>query len=262
MNSKKQKNIIILAVVIIAFAISLPHILRNDYYMVVINRILINTIVVLGLNFITGLTGQMNLGTAGIYALGAYSSALFVSYTHLSPWLGLIVAILMGLLIGRALGYPSLRIRGVYLSLTTIGFAEVVRLLLANLADFTGGTTGLKNIPCYSIFGFVFNTQIRMYYLFLVMTAFAFFVAWRIVHSKWGRVFKSLRDNIDAVEMTGVDVADMKIKAFTIAAIYGTIGGAMYAHFMGYINPSTFNVDLSTNYVIMLMVGGLESVVG
>ena len=134
MNSKKQKNIIILAVVIIAFAISLPHILRNDYYMVVINRILINTIVVLGLNFITGLTGQMNLGTAGIYALGAYSSALFVSYTHLSPWLGLIVAILMGLLIGRALGYPSLRIRGVYLSLTTIGFAEVVRLLLANLA--------------------------------------------------------------------------------------------------------------------------------
>ena len=262
MNSKKQKNIIILAVVIIAFAISLPHILRNDYYMVVINRILINTIVVLGLNFITGLTGQMNLGTAGIYALGAYSSALFVSYTHLSPWLGLIVAILMGLLIGRALGYPSLRIRGVYLSLTTIGFAEVVRLLLANLAAVTGGTTGLKNIPCYSIFGFVFNTQIRMYYLFLVMTAFAFFVAWRIVHSKWGRVFKSLRDNIDAVEMTGVDVADMKIKAFTIAAIYGTIGGAMYAHFMGYINPSTFNVDLSTNYVIMLMVGGLESVVG
>lgn len=262
MNRKSKEILSILAVVIVAFAISLPHILRNDYYMVVINRILINTIVVLGLNFITGLTGQMNLGTAGIYALGAYSSALFVSYTHLSPWLGLIVAILMGLLIGRALGYPSLRIRGVYLSLTTIGFAEVVRLLLANLADFTGGTTGLKNIPCYSIFGFAFNTQIRMYYLFLVMAAFAFFVAWRIVHSKWGRVFKSLRDNIDAVEMTGVDVADMKIKAFTIAAIYGTIGGAMYAHFMGYINPSTFNVDLSTNYVIMLMVGGLESVVG
>lgn len=262
MNRKKKNRTWILAAVILVFIIALPHMLRNDYYMVVINRILINTIVVLGLNFITGLTGQMNLGTAGIYALGAYSSALFVSYTHLSPWLGLAAAILMGLLIGRALGYPSLRIRGVYLSLTTIGFAEVVRLLLANLADFTGGTTGLKSIPCYSIFGFQFNTQIRMYYLFVVMTAFAFFVAWRIVHSKWGRVFKSLRDNIDAVEMTGVDVADMKIKAFTIASVYGTIGGAMYAHFMGYINPSSFTIDLSTNYVIMLMVGGLESVVG
>lgn len=262
MDKKKKLRILILTAVALVLAIALPHILNNDYYMVVINRILINTIVVLGLNFITGLTGQMNLGTAGIYALGAYSSALFVTYTGLSPWLGLLVALLMGLLIGRALGYPSLRIRGVYLSLTTIGFAEVVRLLLANLADFTGGTTGLKNIPCYSIFGFVFNTQIRMYYLFLVMAAIAFFVAWRIVHSKWGRVFKSLRDNIDAVEMTGVDVASMKIKAFTIASIYGTIGGAMYAHFMGYINPSTFTIDLSTNYVIMLMVGGLESVVG
>lgn len=262
MNGKKKVKPLILAVVILTMLVVLPHVLNNDYYMVVINRILINTIVVLGLNFITGLTGQMNLGTAGIYALGAYGSALFVTYTNLSPWLGLIVAIIIGLLIGRLLGYPSLRIRGVYLSLTTIGFAEVVRLLLANLAGFTGGTTGLKDIPCYSIFGFQFNTQTRMYYLFVLMAAIAFFIAWRIVHSKWGRVFKSLRDNIDAVEMTGVDVADMKIKAFTIAAVFGTVGGAMYAHFMGYINPSTFTVDLSTNYVIMLMVGGLESVVG
>lgn len=262
MNGKKKVKPLILAVVILTMLVVLPHVLNNDYYMVVINRILINTIVVLGLNFITGLTGQMNLGTAGIYALGAYGSALFVTYTNLSPWLGLIVAIIIGLLIGRLLGYPSLRIRGVYLSLTTIGFAEVVRLLLANLAGFTGGTTGLKGIPCYSIFGFQFNTQTRMYYLFVLMAAIAFFIAWRIVHSKWGRVFKSLRDNIDAVEMTGVDVADMKIKAFTIAAVFGTVGGAMYAHFMGYINPSTFTVDLSTNYVIMLMVGGLESVVG
>ncbi|MDY3250590.1 MAG: branched-chain amino acid ABC transporter permease [Candidatus Choladocola sp.] len=262
MNKKKKTGTLILAVIILAFIIALPNILNNDYYMVVINRILINTVVVLGLNFITGLTGQMNLGTAGIYALGAYSSALFVSYTHFSPWLGLAVAVVVGLLIGRLLGYPSLRIRGVYLSLTTIGFAEVVRLLLANLTGITGGTTGLKNIPCYSIFGFEFNTQTRMYYLFVVMAAIAFFIAFRIVHSKWGRVFKSLRDNIDAVEMTGVDVADMKIKAFTIAAIFGTVGGAMYAHFMGYINPSSFTVDLSTNYVIMLMVGGLESVVG
>ena len=177
MNKKKKTGTLILAVIILAFIIALPNILNNDYYMVVINRILINTVVVLGLNFITGLTGQMNLGTAGIYALGAYSSALFVSYTHFSPWLGLAVAVVVGLLIGRLLGYPSLRIRGVYLSLTTIGFAEVVRLLLANLTGITGGTTGLKNIPCYSIFGFEFNTQTRMYYLFVVMAAIAFFIA-------------------------------------------------------------------------------------
>ena len=196
------------ALVIGAF---LPIFIKNDYYMMVLNRVLINIIVVLGLNFITGLTGQMNLGTAGIFALGAYSSALFTRYTNLTPWLGLIAAVIMGILIGRGLGYPS---------------------------------------------------QKEMYYLFLVFTAIAFFIAWRIAYSKWGRIFKSLRDNVEAVEMSGVDIASCKIKAFTVASIFGTVAGAMYAHYMGYINPSTFNLDLSTNYVVMLMVGGLGSVVG
>ena len=100
------------ALVIGAF---LPIFIKNDYYMMVLNRVLINIIVVLGLNFITGLTGQMNLGTAGIFALGAYSSALFTRYTNLTPWLGLIAAVIMGILIGRGLGYPRLRVRGVYL---------------------------------------------------------------------------------------------------------------------------------------------------
>ena len=136
------------ALVIGAF---LPIFIKNDYYMMVLNRVLINIIVVLGLNFITGLTGQMNLGTAGIFALGAYSSALFTRYTNLTPWLGLIAAVIMGILIGRGLGYPSLRVRGVYLSLTTIGFGEVVRLLISNTPKFTGGTQGIRNIRPYNI---------------------------------------------------------------------------------------------------------------
>lgn len=259
---KKTKRFITWTVAVIIIALLLPVFIHNDYYLMVMNRVLINIVVVLGLNFITGLTGQMNLGTAGIFALGAYASALFTKYTNLSPWLGLIVAIFMGLLIGRGLGYPSLRVKGVYLSLTTIGFAEVVRLLISNLTGLTGGTQGVRDIKPYSIFGYQFTTQKSMYYLFLAFVVLAFFIAWRIAYSKWGRIFKSLRDNVEAVEMSGVDIASCKIKAFTIAAIFGTVGGAMYAHFMGYINPSTFNLDLSTNYVIMLMVGGLGSVVG
>lgn len=250
------------AIAALALAALLPFFITNDYYMMLLNRVLINIIVVLGLNFITGLTGQMNLGTAGIFALGAYSSALFTRYTNLSPWLGLVVAIIMGVLIGRGLGYPSLRVKGVYLSLTTIGFGEVVRLLISNTPKFTGGTQGVRNIRPYNFGSYQFQTQKEMYYLFLVFTAIAFFCAWRIAYSKWGRIFKSLRDNAEAVEMSGVDIASCKIKAFTVASIFGTVAGAMYAHYMGYINPSTFNLDLSTNYVVMLMVGGLGSVTG
>ena len=257
-NIRKLAGIVLLSIVMLL----VPVFVKNDYYMLVINRLLINIVIVLGLNFITGLTGQMNLGTAGIFALGAYTSALLSKNLGISPWLGMLAAIVMGLLIGVGLGFPSLRIKGVYLSLTTIGFAEVVRLLCSNLNDVTGGTQGLRQIPPFSIFGFKFNTQQSVYYLFLVIALIAFFVACRITYSKWGRVFKSLRDNVEAVEMCGVNISSVKIKAFTLAAVFGSIGGSMYAHYMGYMNPSTFNTDLSANFVIMLMVGGIGSVVG
>lgn len=256
-----KKQVIWIIALLIALLL-VPQIIRNDYIILIFNRIFINSIVVLGLNFITGLTGQMNLGMAGIYALGAYTSALITQNLNVSPWIGLIAAVLIGLIIGRCLGYPSLRVKGVYLSLTTIGFSEVVRMLISNLKNVTGGTQGIKYIKPYSIFGFEFNTQKRMYYLFFVCMLIAIFIAWRIVYSKWGRVFKSLRDNVEAVEMSGVNIAEIKIKAFTACAIFGSVAGAFYAHFMGYINPSTFSIDLSTNFVIMLVIGGLGSVVG
>jgi len=259
---KKSKIKKIAPLAVTAAAMFLPLFLKNDYYMLVLNRLLINIVVVLGLNFITGLTGQMNLGTAGIFALGAYSSALVSIKFGVSPWIGMIVAICMGVVIGLGLGYPSLRVKGVYLSLTTIGFAEVVRLMLSNMKNFTGGTQGMRNIPVFSIFDFKFNTHVRVFYLFLFITVIAFFIACRITYSKWGRVFKSLRDNAEAVEMSGVNIASIKIKAFTLAAIFGSLAGSMYAHYMGYMNPSTFNTDFSANYVIMLMVGGIGSVYG
>ncbi len=260
--TKKMKIRIAEIIILLIALLVVPLFVKNNYYLLVFNRILINAIVVLGLNFITGLTGQMNLGMAGIFALGAYASALITRYANISPWVGLLLAIAVGWVIGQCLGYPSLRVKGVYLSLTTIGFAEVIRLMFSNLTDITGGTQGMRNIEPYSLFGFKFDTQGKMYYLFFVITAFGFFIAWRIVYSKWGRVFKSLRDNAEAVEMSGVDIADVKIKAFTICAIYGAVAGALYAHFMGYINPSTFTIDMSTNFVIMLLIGGLGSVIG
>ncbi len=260
MNNKKRNIILICTAA--AVVLILPWILTTDYQIMVMNKVLIYTVVVLGLNFITGLTGQMNLGTAGMFALGAYATAVAATSYGISPWIGLVLAIVMGLLVGRGLGYPSLRLKGVYLALTTIGFSEVVRLVAANWVSVTGGTTGIRNIPYYSLAGYVFDTQTKMYYLFAVFVAFGIFCAYRLADSKWGRIFKSLRDNADAVEMSGVNIASCKILAFTVCAIYGCIAGALYAHFMGYINPSSFTIDLSTNFVIMLMVGGLGSVVG
>lgn len=149
MQKIQNKRIIWIAAAFILLA-CVPLAVKNNYYITLLNQLTINMIVVFGLNFVTGLTGQMNLGTAGIYAIGAYISAILSRNFGISPWLTMIVAIAAGFLIGRGLGYPSLKLRGPYLSLTTLAFTEIVRIFATNLTELTGGTQGLKNIPRFS----------------------------------------------------------------------------------------------------------------
>ena len=153
---KEQKLIFRLLPLLIAAVIAalLPQMIRNEYYMTIACQILIYLIAVCGLNFITGLTGQMNLGTAGMFAMGAYVSGLLNVKLGVSPWLGLVAALCVGWLIGKALGYPSLRLRGVYLSLTTIAFTEIIRMLLNNMKGVTNGAQGLRGIERYNFFGY------------------------------------------------------------------------------------------------------------
>ncbi len=258
MKILKRIGILIFLVMIIV----IPLFDGNTYHHIILCQTLVNLVVVMGLNFITGLTGQMNLGTAGIMALGAYSAALGSTKFGIPIWSGFVLAIAMGFIIGKCLGYPSLRLKGVYLSLTTIGFSEITRLVLTNWVELTGGTMGVQNIPWINILGIELNTSFKIYYLYLIIAIILVFSSYRIVHSKWGRVFKAIRDNVEAVEACGIDIAKMKILAFTLASVFGCLGGAMYAHMMGYINPTTFTQDLSANYLAMMMLGGIGSVAG
>lgn len=247
---------------LIVAAMFLPLILNNTYYVTMFCLALIYMIVAFGLNFITGMTGQMNLGTAGIFCMGAYTSALLTTKTSCSPWLGLIAVVVVGLLVGIGLGYPSLRLKGVYLSLTTIAFGEIVRQLVNNMTDFTSGAQGVRNIPKLNLFGYVLDTKLKMYYFLLALVVIFGFVSYRIIHSKWGRVFIAVRDNIDAVDACGISSAKIKILAFTLAAVFGTFAGGIYAHYSGYINPSTFTLNLSVSFVVMVMVGGSGTLMG
>ncbi len=252
----------VLVIAVSGFLVALPFIAKDSYNRLLFIQVMINVIVVVGLNFITGLAGQMNLGTAGIFALGAYTSALLTTRLGASAWLGLAAAILMGFIVGRGLGYPSLRVKGVYLALTTIGFGEIVRMFLTNFSDFTGGIRGVNDIPAFKLFGIDFREELHMYFLYLAISAVLLLVAHYITNSKWGRVFKGVRDNPEACEASGIDISSIKILAFTLATIYASIGGVMYAHCFGYINPNAFNMNLSINYLVMLILGGVGSVPG
>lgn len=240
----------------------LPVFISNDYIIILLDQTLISLIVLMGLNFITGLLGEMNLGTAGIMAMGAYTSAMLTTKLAMSPWLALVFVILTGFIIGIGLGYPSLRIKGIYLALTTLGFGEIIRIVINNLVNLTGGPTGIRNIPGFTFFGYIIKGARPYYYLLLAFAVILLIIAVRIIHSKWGRAIKAVKDNDLAVEACGIKLSSIKIFAFTLCCIYGCIGGAMYGHLIGYISPTDFSMDTTIRYLMMLMIGGIGSTPG
>jgi len=246
-----------------AILIALPFFVTNSYYQVIINKVLINAVAVLGLNYITGLVGQMNVGTAGMFALGAYSYSLFATKLPFSPWFGVLLALVIGCLVGILLGYPSLRVSGIYLVFTTLSFSEIVRMLLTNLRDFTGGATGVRQIPELSLFGLTFGKYSKEFYFFLLFVlVVCVLVANRLIKSKWGRAFKAVRDNPDSAETCGIRISSIKVGAFVLAAVYTCLAGSLYAMLAGYISPDEYTGILSIRYIMMLMVGGIGTIGG
>lgn len=259
---KRNKKTYALYALLLAALLVLPLFIASRYVMTLADQVLIFVVAVLGLNYITGLSGENNMGMAGIFAIGAYTSAIFTQRTGLSPFLGMLLAIVVGLLIGQLLGRPSLRVRGIYLALTTMMFGEVVRLLINNLVDLTGGSTGMRNIPRFVVFGTELKMEQQQYYIYLAVCILAIVISNFVVGGRWGREFQAIRDNVDGVESCGIHVSRVKITAFSLCAVFGCLGGAMYAHLMGYITPTVFDSDFMVKFFMMLMLGGIGSVPG
>lgn len=257
MNRRSTVSVIVFLI----FSLCISILVKNDYYITIYSQSLCFFMATMGLNFITGLAGQANIGSAGIFAIGAYTSALLSTHLGISPWLTILPVLTMGWIIGKMLGYPSLRLKGVYLSITTIGFSEIVRMFLNN-SKFSGGAIGVTNIPPFSFFGIQLDSPNRILLLLSVVSALLAIIAWRITNSRYGRAFIAIRDNEDAVATCGINVSKAKTLAFTVAVIYGCIAGYMYAHFTGYISPSTYSVNFSVDIVVMLVLGGIGSIYG
>ncbi len=257
----RRKNIITLVLIAAGLVCFVCFFRAADTYtQSVMNMLLYNIVIVVGLNYITGLTGQMNLASAGMLALGAYTYAILTTTYGWQPWVALFALLAVAFAIGFSLGYPSLRLKGFFLSLTTIGFSEIVRLFASNLS-ITGGTMGFSNVVRLPFF-MNLSTKNSYFYLNLIFTVILVAVAYSLVNSKWGRAFKAIRDNYEAAEASGINVSRLKIQAFILSSVYMVIAGCMYAGYNTYLNPSGFTIQYSQNYVAMLMLGGLGSVPG
>jgi len=239
------------------------------YYYKIVILAGINIILAVSLNLINGITGQFSIGHAGFYAVGAYTSATLVTYGE--SWIrgmvsflprlgqdavlllaGIVVAAIAAGIAGLAVGIPSLRLRGDYLAIVTLGFGEIIRVLILNI-DAIGGARGFSNIPAMSDF-FLFWV-----FLFVLITVA---VIRNLVESSYGRAFISIRDDEIAAEAMGVDTTRFKVLAFVISSMFAGIGGSLFAHYTAYINPSSFTFITSFYLIIMIVIGGLGSIEG
>jgi branched-chain amino acid transport system permease protein len=251
------------AAVIFLFSLLLfPLIMTHLYYMHLTNLILIYAIAATGLNIVTGYTGQLSLGHAAFFAIGAYCSAL-LSKELGWPFLGSLAASSVAATVfGALLGLPSLRLRGPYLALATAGFAEIIRIVINNWESLTQGSRGITDIPPPSFFGAAVTSERAWYYLLVFFFLISTIATYRILHSHYGRAFFAVRDNEPAASASGLNPFTYKVLAFAMSAFLAGLAGSLYAHYRAYISPDTFTFAESVAFLSMVVVGGKGTLFG
>src|SRR3989338_5377246 len=220
--------------------------------------IAIYAILAQSLNIALGYTGVFNLGHVAFYGIGAYTAAL-LSLSGYSFWTGLVVAIILAAIAGFILGAPTLRLRGHYLAIATLGFSEVVRAIMLNWSSLTRGPMGLPGIPRPDIFGWVLNST-AAYLIFAILVAVICNVLmWLIIHSHFGRVLRSIREDEIAALALGKNITKYKVQALMISAGFAAVAGVLYAHYINFIDPSTFVINEIVLILLMVVLGGMGS---
>jgi branched-chain amino acid transport system permease protein len=222
----------------------------------------IYVILTLSLNLIVGYTGLPALGHAAFSCIGAYTSSLLALNMGLSPWIGLMIGACVAALSGAIIGYPAVRLKGDYLALATFGLGVIVYSIAKNWVSLTRGPMGLPGIPGFSVFGFQLSEIWSYLLLVLVFVMLTIFVINRIVDSPFGRILRSIREDEIASEALGKDTTRHKLLVFIIGAFFAGIAGSLYAHYITFIDPSSFTVMESITILLMVIFGGMGSISG
>jgi branched-chain amino acid transport system permease protein len=241
----------------------------NDYVAQILSFAGINVIIALGLNLISGFTGQLALGHAGFMAIGAYAAAISVMQFHMPILIGILIGGLVTSLFGLVIGFPTLRLRGDYLAIVTLAFGEIIRVILINLDSLTGGAAGLKGVPYFisaetikenpdaiswvPVLNFVWITLTVVLVLALVHN---------LLHSSYGRAIISVREDEVASGSMGISIFRYKMIAFILSAFIAGVGGGLYAFLFNYLNPTDFNFLRSVDFLIIVVFGGMGSLTG
>lgn len=246
-------------IMLIASLVTLPFLLPN-YHIYMVNYMAINVIVTVGLNILVGYTGQISLGHAGFFAIGAYGTVLLMINLHFPFLLALVCSALIAAFFGFILGLPALRLEGPYLAIATLGFGMAITQVIGRWQVF-GGRMGLE-VPDLSLGPFVIDTDRQLYFVIVTIAFLLILAARNLMKTRVGRAFIAIRDSDIAAETMGVNLTLYKTLAFAVSAFYAGVAGGLMAFLLGFINPSSFNFILSIYFLAFVIVGGLGSILG
>lgn len=239
-----------------------PLLIHEGYLLNVMIFVGIHTILALALNLLLGYAGQISLGQAGFFGLGAYISGILTASHGINPWLAMLAAAVVVTLLAFMVGFPILKLKGHYLAMATLGLGIIIYIVFNEAVEHTGGPSGLSGIPNLSIAGFNFDTDLKNYYLIWVFTLLAMGFSLNLVHSRIGRALRAIHDSEVAARVMGVNARLLKVQIFALSAGLSAVAGSLYAHTMTFVAPASFGFNFSVELVTMVIIGGLASIYG
>ncbi len=245
-----------------AIALILITAMRNPYYVGVFTFLGINLIITTGLSLLMGYAGQISLGQAAFYGIGAYTTGILTTRFSMPLGASLPLSILLTASVAFIVGMPTLRLKGHYLAMATLGLGEIIHIIFNELIPLTGGPSGFGNIPVISISGFHFDTDFRYAMLVWAIVALILFLALNTINSRIGRALKAIHKEEKTALTLGVNIVRLKLYIFVMSAGFAAVAGFLYAHYVTFLSPGTFSLSFSILLVTMVAVGGMENIWG
>lgn len=260
-----QKKVAVPGSLAIGLVILIFPLVTSMYQTSIMSTALLYVVLGLGLNIVIGFGGMLHLGYIAFYAVGAYTYALLNYHFGVGFWLALPLGGVFSFLFGILLGIPVLRLKGDYLAIVTLGFAEIIRIVLENWNEFSFGPSGIANIPRPPFFGIKLSLQhatVYLYYIIVALVIFTIFIVARLKNSRLGRAWEAMREDDIACEAMGVDITKTKVTAFALGAFWAGLAGVVFAAKTTFINPASFTVWESIVVLSLVVLGGMGSITG
>ncbi len=244
----------------LAFLLVLPFLVKGEYLWISM-QIVIAVVGAVGLNILTGFTGQISLGQGAFLGVGAYTSAFVTAKMGLPFWVGVPAAGIVTAVAGMLFGIPSLRLKGLYLAIATLASQFILEWVFLRWEPVTGGSYGIV-VPRPSVGGYVFESDRSYFYVVLVIAVLMVLFAVNLVRTRTGRAFMSVRDHYISAEVMGINLFKYRILSFAVSSFYAGVAGALYGHSLKFVSSEQFGIGVSVTYLAMIIIGGLGSILG